>query len=81
MKSQLVTSSPHAAPSRVEGPRTLRELGLDGALAAELELAFRLMGAVQGERVVGHTFTTPDGRRHALRVAQDAARAAVSRAA
>ena len=48
--------------------KTLRELGVDGGFAADFELTFRLMGAVEGERVVGFTFETPDGRRHALRV-------------
>ncbi len=49
--------------------RTLRELGLPGALASDLEAAFRALGATSGERVVGFTFVTPDGERHALRTA------------
>ena len=47
--------------------RTLRELGIPGALAADLEAAFRALGATEGERVVGYSFVTPDGKRHALR--------------
>jgi hypothetical protein len=57
---------------------TLRELGIPGTLAAELEAAFRVLGATEGERVVGFTFVTPDGKRHALR---QAAPAALDRAA
>ncbi len=56
------------AVNETESPKTLRELGIDAALAADFELAFRLMGKVQGGRVVGYTFATPDGQRHALRV-------------
>ena len=50
-----------------EAPRTLRELGVDGGLAAEMELGLGVLGAIQDGRVVGFTFVTPDGRRHALR--------------
>jgi len=57
-----------AAKEAVEAPKTLRELGIDGSLAADFELALRLMGAVDGDRVIGFTFTTPDGQRHTLRV-------------
>jgi hypothetical protein len=81
MKSPMQPKVFDATPARVEAPRTLRELGLDGGLAAELEVAFRLKGAVQGERVVGYTFTTPDGQRHAVRVEQGGARPGVARAA
>jgi hypothetical protein len=67
-------------PTITEESSTLRELGIPGNLAADLESAFRLMGATSGERVVGFTFVTPDGKRHALR--QDTASApAVRRAA
>jgi hypothetical protein len=61
--------------------KTLRELGVDGGLAAEFELVFRLMGAVQGDRVVGYTFSTPDGQRHSLRVERSETEAEASRAA
>ncbi|HET6438430.1 MAG TPA: hypothetical protein VFG59_10235 [Anaeromyxobacter sp.] len=48
-------------------PKTLRELGVEGGLAAEMEFGLHLLGAVQDGRVMGFTFVTPDGRRHALR--------------
>jgi len=63
------------------GPKTLRELGLEGGLAADFELALRLMGAVKGERVVGYTFTTPHGQHHALRVERSEGHPDVARAA
>jgi len=50
-----------------EAPRTLRELGLPGELALDLEAAFRALGATDGDRVVGFRFVTPEGRRYALR--------------
>jgi len=50
-----------------DAPRTLRELGVPGGLALDLEAAFRTVGATRGDRVVGFQFVTPDGRRHALR--------------
>ncbi|HVO18204.1 MAG TPA: hypothetical protein VMU15_03045 [Anaeromyxobacter sp.] len=63
-----------------DAPRTLRELGLPGELALDLEAAFRVLGATEGDRVLGFRFVTPDGRRHALRQesapASPAARAA-----
>lgn len=59
-------TAPAAAPAAA--PKTLRELGIDAGLAADFELAFRLMGKVQGGQVVGYTFATPDGQRHTLRV-------------
>jgi hypothetical protein len=48
-------------------PRTLEELGVPGTLAAEIEGTLRLMGMVDGDRIVGFTFRTPDGAAHALR--------------
>ncbi len=54
-------------PIATEAARTLRELGLPGALATELESTLRMLGATEGDRVVGFTFVTPDGKRHALR--------------
>lgn len=64
-----------------EEPKTLRELGIDGGLASEFEHAFRMMGAVRGDRVVGFTFSTPDGQRHSLRVEQSQTQPDVARAA
>jgi len=61
--------------------KTLRELGFDPGFAAELESAFRLMGAVDGDRVVGFTLSTPDGQRHELRVEKREAQPDVGRAA
>jgi hypothetical protein len=54
-------------PVAKEGASTLRELGVPGALATELESAMRLLGATEDDRIVGFTFVTPDGKRHALR--------------
>jgi hypothetical protein len=53
-----------------ETARTLRELGVPGTLAADLEAAFRTLGATEAGKVVGFTFVTPDGKRHALRAAE-----------
>ncbi len=50
-----------------EAARTLRELGLPGTLATDLESALRMLGATEDGRIVGFTFVTPDGKRHALR--------------
>jgi hypothetical protein len=41
--------------------RTLEELGVPSHLAAEFESALRAIGLVQGDRIVGLTFRTPDG--------------------
>jgi len=68
MKTNIETVNEPGTVARTAGAKTLRELGIDGGLAAEFELVWRLMGAVNGDRVVGYTFTTPDGQRHALRV-------------
>ncbi len=58
------------APANVaREPSTLAELGVPGPLASELEATFRMMGVTRGDRVVGYTFTAPDGTRHALRLA------------
>ena len=81
MKSLTETKRMDGPLAQDEAPRTLRQLGIDGGLAAGFELALGLMGAVQGGRVVGYAFTTPDGRRHALRVEQGEARSDVARAA
>ncbi len=61
-------------------PRTLEELGVPRSMAAELEMALRGMGKVDGDRIVGFTFRTPDGVEHPLRAATPA-RAAPDRAA
>lgn len=55
-------------------PRTLEELGVPGSLAAELEGSLRVMGMVDGDRIVGFTFRTPDGVLHPLRAARPAGR-------
>jgi len=47
--------------------RTLRELGVPGPLAAEMELVFGFMGLVDGDRIVGVSFRTPEGATFALR--------------
>ena len=68
MKTNNETVNEAGTVAKTAEAKTLRELGIDGALAAEFELVWRLMGAVDGDRVVGYTFTAPDGQRHALRV-------------
>jgi hypothetical protein len=55
--------------------KTLAELGVPGPIATELEAALGALGLVKEGRVVGYTFLTPDGRRHAIAV--DAAPTAV----
>ena len=83
MKTNIETRfvSVNGTGARTEAPKTLRELGLDGGLAADFELVLQLMGAVEGDRVVGFTFTTPDGQRHPLRIACSEPQANVARAA
>lgn len=61
--------------------KTLRELGIPGALATELEAAFRYLGATVDDRVMGFTFVAPDGSRHALRAEGVTAAATLDRAA
>ena len=56
------------AGSLAEAPKTLAELGVSGALAAEFEAMFRTTGRTQGDRVIGFTFTTTDGAQHLLRL-------------
>jgi hypothetical protein len=60
--------------------RTLRELGVEGSLAADLELAIRMVGTARGDRVVGISYRSPDGKRYALRL-ETAEPSATSRAA
>jgi hypothetical protein len=62
-------------------PRTLKELGVPGPLAKELELALRLMGNAPGENVAGLTFRTPDGSAYAVKLEAAPVRAASDRAA
>ena len=62
-----------AAANSTQSTRTLEELGIPRPFAAELEATFRAMGAVEGDRVVGFTFRTPDGVSHALRAGAAAA--------
>ncbi len=64
-----------AAANSTQSTRTLEELGIPRPYAAELEATFRAMGAVEGDKVVGFTFRTPDGVLHALRASGAAARA------
>jgi hypothetical protein len=64
-----------------QAPKTLRELGVPGALATELEAAFRLLGKTKGDRITGYTFVAPDGARHTLRIEGAAAELAPDRAA
>ncbi len=57
-------------------PKTLRELGVPGSLASEMELMFELLGHTKGDRVTGFTFRTPDGVKHELRSESASTRAA-----
>jgi hypothetical protein len=58
----LATGNATASPR----PKTLRELGVPGSLAAELEAVLRVRGHHQDGRVVGYRFVTPDGVSHPL---------------
>ena len=61
--------APAAVPAAAPGtPRTLRELGLPGILALDLEAAFRQLGMTRGDRVVGYCFRTPEGASYPLRL-------------
>ena len=65
--------------THLEEPKTLRELGVPGPLAAEFEVMLGVMGHVENGQIVGFHFRTPDGVCSALRVesrAADCARAA-----
>ena len=55
------------AMSESSTPKTLRELGVPGSLAREMELMFELLGHTKGDRITGFSFRTPDGVRHELR--------------
>jgi len=71
---ELVATAPIASPIRALEPRaplprhgrpaTLRQLGLPGELAHDLEVAFRAMGATEGGRVVGFRFRAGDDTSH-----------------
>ncbi len=63
------------------GARTLRELGVPGELALDLETALHALGAVSGNAVAGFSFVTPDGARYRLKVESDPPAPAVDRAA
>lgn len=56
-----------SAANSTQHPKSLEELGVPRQLAHELEAAFRAMGAMDGDRVVGFTFRTPDGVAYPLR--------------
>jgi hypothetical protein len=58
------------------GPSSLRELGVPGPLASELEVLLQIGGKVKGGRILGYSFVTPDGARHALCVPEQALPAA-----
>jgi len=49
-------------------PATLRELGVAPALARELEIALRAVGATRGDQVVSYTFRTAADTQHPLRL-------------
>jgi hypothetical protein len=49
-------------------PATLRELGIAPALAHELEIALRAVGATRGDQVVRYTFRTAAETQHPLRL-------------
>jgi hypothetical protein len=54
------------AANSTQHPKSLEELGVPRQFAHELEATFRAMGAMDGDRVVGFTFRTPDGVAHPL---------------
>ena len=54
-------------PRRVGAPATLKELGVPGPLAAEMEIVMGLMSQSETGRFLGYTFCTPDGVLHRLR--------------
>ncbi len=56
---------------KVGEPATLRELGVPGPLAAEMELVMGLMNQGGTGRYLGYTFCTPDGVLHRLRRERD----------
>jgi hypothetical protein len=70
-----------AGANDVAKTRTLRELGLPGELARDIEAAFRMVGATRGDQVVGFRFVTPDGRSYGLRQESQPSSTASSRAA
>lgn len=72
-------ATPPANTSRT--PRTLEELGVPRSLAAEIEGSLRVMGMIDGDRIVGFTYRTPDGAVHALRPGTPAGTGASDRAA
>jgi hypothetical protein len=49
-------------------PATLRELGIAPALARELEIALRAVGATRGDQVVSYTFRTAAKTQHPLQL-------------
>jgi hypothetical protein len=70
-----------ASANSTRSPRTLQELGVPAGFAAEIEASFRALGAVEGDRVVGFTFRTPDGTSYSLRAGTTARGAAAGKAA
>ncbi|HUK65684.1 MAG TPA: hypothetical protein VLV17_02565 [Anaeromyxobacteraceae bacterium] len=80
MKDSIETKSAGTVAKAPE-PKTLRELGMERGLARDFEFAFRLLGAVEGDRVIGYSFKTPDGQRHALRVEPGESQLGAARAA
>ncbi len=68
-EAAAVRSRPVTPANVAREPRTLEELGVPGPLAREMETTFRVMGLTRDDRVIGYTFTAPDGTRHALRLA------------
>ncbi len=63
------------------GASTLRELGVPGELALDLETALHALGAVSGNAVAGFSFVKPDGARYRLKVERDPPAPAADRAA
>ena len=62
MKNQMKNEGHEPAP------RTLRELGVPGSLATEMEAALKALGRTDGDRITGFAFVTPEGARHELRL-------------
>ncbi len=81
--ARVQRSGTEAVPPANTGrtPRTLEELGVPRSLAAEIEGSLQLMGMIDGDRIVGFTYRTPDGAVHALRAGTPAGTGASHRAA
>jgi len=63
----LVRTVPASQAGGGRSRRTLQELGVPRPLASEIEETLRALGRIEGDRIVGFTYRTPNGVSHALR--------------